>query len=212
MIVEMVGIPGAGKSTIAQILSQDEEFENICLKRRTGKRYLLRFVVQHPVLSISLLLQVLAHNISSLMLLKRKFLLLSYALARTQMAFDVATSRVRILDEGIAHYFLSLHEKPITKEQAKRFIKRYILSDIIIFVQTSQESADQRMRSRKRGVPRRHLSIDHKKWMDTFVENAQMYRKAIEEMFPAKIIVVNTNILSPEQATQEVKRQLSLMV
>lgn len=115
MIVEFIGVPGAGKTTTALALAQ--RFEGFSLPPKyPGKRYALLFLAQHPLFTLLWITALLREGLQTgtLSLARYKWAGFTYTCARFAYAVHHSKNGAHrfILDEGMAQRFLSLYERP----------------------------------------------------------------------------------------------------
>lgn len=149
-IIELLGLPGSGKSYYAKELTQAGEGELIQISGRFERFWrALWYLVLHPRLAANLIHKTIEQQKYGDHSLKHKiFFLLFSAFAREQKAQQRAQS---IVDEGLYQYAFSLYETQVTAENIERDLTWYGTDERrIIFMKASLENRTERMIERQR--------------------------------------------------------------
>ncbi len=206
MVIEFFGTQGSGKTTIARELSKRLGIEYIETTGGFQKyKYLFVYIVKSPISFLLLFFKTIKEGGGSIILTRHKLFLLASYVVRASKAKTRGKKRDVILDEGFVQYGLSLHEKKISNPKARSYLKRFLLSDFVIYIDSDLDTRMVRMRDRKR-IPRKNLPIDHDKWLARFSENALLFFNIINsDSFNIKIKSLNTTGKSADSCVGEVE-------
>jgi len=146
MIIELFGLPGSGKTSLARTLAQEPGFEVI--KIRSKKElvfYNLVFFVRNPFRFLRLLGWVLG-NIGHRKLF---YLKIMNAFFNDNAKYEKARRYSRaILDQGYFQNVLSLFEGELDKEKLKDYIKIIPKPDWLFILDLPPEERERRIKER----------------------------------------------------------------
>ncbi len=156
MIVELVGLPGSGKSTFARAL----EKEGIWIRARIDGRWELLyygvfFILRHPLSTVFQLIWLVRYRGNSA-LWYTKFINLFLVHNAKFMKASLAPSA--IIDQGHLQNAMSLFDEPVEREVILRYLTAFPRPDVSVFFDID---ADERARrQQERGYePREALSL-----------------------------------------------------
>lgn len=150
MIIELLGLPGSGKSTIARSLESSGKAERICIMSRTELVWRsLFYVLRHPLSSLAQLYYLVRYA-GSARLFYTKFmnLFLQHAAKYQKARGRLGTV---VIDQGHLQNLLSLFERPMpeaTLARCARFLSR---PDELWICTTGEEERHRRLASRGYG-------------------------------------------------------------
>lgn len=188
-IVEYIGLPGAGKTYLAQKHSKETNIPVITINSKC-ERYsqVSLFLVRHPILFCYISCMVFRYTKHNIRLLRHKYFFLFFnAVAREQKANRLG---IGIIDEGLFQFSLSLFESKVGKSrmQAYMSIVNKLPERKINLVQASLGSRWERMLQRKR-VPREAFGQDY---AHSFLQTMEYNLGVLEEIFEDKSIIDNS--------------------
>ena len=132
-IIELYGLPGAGKSTLAKELEEKYQFTRIAVPYRSMSRSGIflkapkTFILWMPVI-----LSVFLKN-KSLAVLKYNFSLLFSSLEKIILA-QQSTSEYVVLDEGLLQRFLSFSDVILSEKKMLSMIRKMPIGSEIVLV------------------------------------------------------------------------------
>lgn len=195
MIIEFTGIPGSGKTTMARELAKTEGFEYIKTVGKGEKyRYFFYFAVCHPFRFICLYTQTFFQSIKtrSIKLFFYKMRVLTSYIARTSKALAFSKSKTVVLDEGLAHYGLSLFEERVTEAQVTSYLKKFLIADKIIFLETTESEGIKRLKNRG-NIPRISIIKNWESWYTQYAYNSRIFKQAYENNKKIEFEVINVD-------------------
>ena len=152
MIIELFGLPGAGKSTLARSLESSGEVSRVRIGSRSELLLLnLLFFVRHPIRSVLLLSYIIRYT-GSLALFYTKFMNLflehnaKYEKARKQEGKAV-------IDQGYFQNLLSLFEHPMSEAVLSRYARLLPKPDELWVCVVSEEQRQRRRQQPEAGRP-----------------------------------------------------------
>ncbi len=162
MSVELIRLPGSGKTTVARRLEKKLGKKLVKIERKT-ERYAqgLLFILSNPTTAFSVLLWTIKLHRGSLYLLRHKIFFLMFR----AFAKETFVSKGVIIDEGLLQYLCAISDRPLTEEEVSHMCNNIKLSDRkIVRVFCNESLRLDRMKKRKR-VPR---SIFGEAYVDAF--------------------------------------------
>ncbi len=142
MVLELVGMPGGGKSTLAHFLTHESGIPTISPK---GKAMLLLrsmwFIVFHPWLCIPLMLLVAKESSSMDEYWFKTLNLVIYPAAKQ-------TFQKGVIDQGFLQSIISIPERALSKEELAKLLNHLPHENTIILVSVSEEESTRRIKDR----------------------------------------------------------------
>src|SRR3989344_7810189 len=175
MIIELFGLPGSGKTTLAKKLETENCFKIIKINNRKELLY-FNFIhcLKNPVSSFVNLLFILKNSPNPRLFYYKFMNFFMDINARYEKAclYDKA-----VLDQGHLQNVLSVFERPITSELLKKYLKYLPKPDRLIVVDISPEEALNR--TQERGYySREKFGKDYvENWRKTVRQNYELFKK-----------------------------------
>ncbi|QIR40361.1 hypothetical protein HCG51_29050 [Tolypothrix sp. PCC 7910] len=172
MIIELYGLPGTGKSTIATKLEYLLRGRIVRIERR--KDFIcfnLLSFLRHPIKFFNRTVRAFYES-GNKSLLYYKFI--KIFLYRNAVVEKAKRYPVAIVDEGHLGNILSAFEQPISPEMLIKEIKNLEIPDIVVHFTLPE--AERQIRLKNRGfVPRDSESEDyHRRWIKAMLANDQL--------------------------------------
>lgn len=146
MIVELYGLPGSGKTTLARRIAAETDFALICV---AGKKELLwlnaLFFLMHPIRFLFFAFFVAVHS--------ENLRLFYYLFMNSFLHHNAKYMKARrypraLIDQGHFQNMLIVFEKPMTVDALKTYAAHLCLSDKLLIVDVSPEEAERRLNER----------------------------------------------------------------
>jgi hypothetical protein len=153
MRIEIVGLPGSGKTYLSRIKSNNFDIEFIRAGRSLKKYFFcLLFIFHNPFLFFEFLFLLIKENKKDPFLFKYKLYLFSNALSREGQALR---REEYIIDEGMFHFAFAFYERQINDKDLRLFLKFYkrIKKRKILLLEVQEKTRRKRLEERQR-VPR----------------------------------------------------------
>ena len=189
MILEIIGLPGVGKTFIASRLSSERHLKILTFgSARKVKVLATCFVLKNPSLSFWLIVQTWKCSTSWKLFRHKAGFLLAEAMAHEEMAQKAGSG---IVDEGLIGFVASsLYEEIVTPLQMRTAIERIAHSlppRSIVAVEASTQVRNERMHRRGR-VPRSVFGdIYQREWLKRTEENFTVAMLEIGEKYSMEI-------------------------
>lgn len=175
MIVELFGLPGSGKTTLARKLEAEKGFKIIKINNRKELLY-FNFIhfFKYPVGS-SVNLFFILKNSPNMKLFYYKFM-------NFFMDINARYEKARfcdkaVLDQGYFQNILSVFENPITIDLLKIYLKYLPKPDKLIIIDTSPEEALNRTQERGYYARERFGKDYVENWRETVLWNYNLFKK-----------------------------------
>jgi hypothetical protein len=111
---------------------------------------------------------------------------------RNQKALEKSRNSAVVLDEGMTEYGITLFEKEINEEGARKYLQKNTAFDILIILSTDSDERIKRM-NQKMKIPRSDLGIDVRKWQLVQENNEKVFRRVFKKYFNNRnFIEINT--------------------
>jgi len=192
--VELVGLPGSGKTTLAKKLSSEQGAEVVNIfSRKEHLKYLLLFLFSHPVSFIFWVLQVIKESNG---LLRYKFHLWSLSAARSQKAKS-SNKKVVIIDEGLMQRIFSVYDRKLNEREIKKVIRKIPLSDKVLFC---EGGTFERFLEWERGSnsPRMKKGKEYfQQWREVSTKNAETLNNVLRSKFTDRFNSYNFSKTKP---------------
>jgi len=190
MIIELFGLPGSGKTYLADKIFQTQKIR-LAKINNFWERYLLiiLFVILHPFILGKLLTLIAAENKKDKFLLKHKLKnLLPSTIAQEQKARFMKKS---LIDPGFFQFFLTIYERKITSDDLHWISKYFNRHYKILIIEADDKIRKKRMSNRDR-VPRIGLGQEYVDgWFEILEHNFLIIKEYIKNNFKYEIIKNN---------------------
>ncbi len=200
MIVELYGLPGTGKSTIARALESQGKFKRI---RITSKVELLwynfLFFFKKPFKFFKLLFYIFQHS-SNWQIFYYKFMnLFLHCNAKYQKALKYQNA---LIDQGYFQNVISLFEQQVHWGVIQKYLANIILPDKLFILQADDQERQNRLLNRGYGL----RQFQDEKTKDTWLKASQTNNSVfLENIANVKVrFFVITNNQSVEKVLQEI--------
>jgi hypothetical protein len=187
MRIQLFGLPGAGKTYIANQLASQNGFVAVRVKGKVAKTLhsLLYFLI-HPI-SYLLILWILFkenYKYGGVLMHKVKLFLKASAIESRSLF-----SKKTIVDDGLCQFLITLFEREIDNDDLSKLKKLVPQNATIFIVESGNEERLVRMNKRGR-VPRDFMGTEYlMKISPIWESNAQTLKKFFVENFTTKVIV-----------------------
>lgn len=192
MIHEFIGLPGAGKSYMAEKVARERGLMMGEIRGR-GEAYKLAVIFSflHPFFSIKLLFNLIKENYKNIKLLKHKLMTLVLLVMARELK---AREGTMIIETGFFQLLLSLYERPISQSDINWCLPWLRKSPYTIYiVNAEKETRQKRMLARGR-VPRSGLAGNQAKldeWLELLEHNFKVVSEVIKKNFKYELIQNN---------------------
>jgi len=178
MIVELAGLPGVGKSTIAKALTKNG-WEVIQADSRSELLwYNLLFVLNHPIRFFLLLGYIFSHANS----FSEWYLLFMNSFLHVNAKYIKAKKHEKaIIDQGYTQNIVSFFTKPADTRAINQYLNTVLKPDLVIFLTAPQEIRKKRLRQRGYGIRDRSGNISTEQWLQAADENISTARECLQE-------------------------------
>jgi dephospho-CoA kinase len=191
MIVELIGLSGAGKTSFARAFSEEQHIPIIEVTGRARKvGLILWFIATRPRVFFSILLVLVVENKKSARLRSHKIRNLFFStVAREQKAR--MSSRDCIIDEGLLQFFLSLYERPVNEQDVSRYLARIVDDRKVIILEAEYDVRIKRMKTRGR-FPRSFMGEAYqRRWLSLVDKNYDLFKTFVKKQFSCKVVSTN---------------------
>ncbi|MFT5179644.1 MAG: GTPase SAR1 family protein [Candidatus Paceibacteria bacterium] len=179
MIVECVGVSGAGKTALVKKLS--EKYGLNVVPDYPSKLYGYYFITCHPIFITHFILKLISESskTKTWSLFRFKIAVLRNTIARIEYArFNFSKDEFVFLDEGTMQRMLSVFETKQTEDSYAKWFRYFPHTNMVICV--NNKSSD--IAQRKVGTRRKKFGEEYvKNWFDTLKNNSDSIQKAITE-------------------------------
>lgn len=187
MIIEFFGLPGSGKSHIAEKeFGYIEKPYSTILDRIRKYSLVALYETMHPIRSAAFFIAIVreTRDNAPLLMHKLKFLYLN-AEAREQAG---QFKKEGVIDEGLVNYLLSLYERKISEKDVNSIVKRIPKKRMVYIINASKSVREKRMLERKRN-PRSIFGESYLAERESVLEhNYEVIKGVIKKNFTYKEI------------------------
>jgi len=192
MIIELYGLPGAGKTTLAKKMKK-EGFFVVEYPSGQGKKT-IRYIFKHPIMTLFWLREILLETIKTRTwsLLKFKIALVMNTFGKLEIAKKSAKNKI-IVDEGLFQRILSIYETKKSFKKLSNIIKKNIPQpDLIVIVKSDFEKF---MRYKDVKNIRTHLGPKYlNRWFEAVNHNYKNIVKVIKKLnIPYRYIKIDSS-------------------
>ncbi|OJI07350.1 hypothetical protein BK004_01295 [bacterium CG10_46_32] len=183
MIHEFIGLPGAGKSYMANQIAQSKGIVGVEIKNTKERlaRSLL-FFISHPFFSARLLAIFIQENYKNSKLLKHKFATIVLEI----MAREQKVKQGEMIETGFFQLLLSIYEREISEKDVASLFYWLKKRDYMVYiVEASREIREKRIQERGR-IPRGGVVTDTSKlvaWFGLLEHNFETVKQGIIKDF-----------------------------
>jgi|SRR3989344_2330894 len=191
-MIEFFGLPGSGKSYLADKKSNEEGLKILKIHNRFEKYFFaLLFFVLHPFFFLFFIKKIVEETKNNPSLLRHKIFFLYFDVAAKDMKSRIR-GRQTINDQGIFQFILSIYERKINQEDLCVY-RKYLKRDqyFIYIVETDHEIRKKRMQDRRR-IPRKVFGEEYvKRWSEISEHNFVIIKDFILANFEYKVLTNN---------------------
>ncbi|MBI1755192.1 AAA family ATPase [Candidatus Azambacteria bacterium] len=187
MIIELFGLPGSGKTTLAKTIEARTDFR-VAKVSSISELLLLNlvFLMKHPI-RFAVMLWYIIRNSPNRRLFYYKFMnLFLHHNAKYQKALRFQNA---ILDQGYFQNVLSVFERRLTLKELQRYVRFLVRPDMLVVLSVPQSVAQERVK--QRWLPRQEFGDAYmKRWRDAVEMNNKLLKENIDK-FGVKHIVID---------------------
>lgn len=180
MVIELFGLPGAGKTTLAKKLETEQGFKIVKIRSRWELLYLnLRHFFKNPVSSFMNLFFIIKSS-PNLRLFYYKFM--NFFMDINARYEKAGSCEKAILDQGYFQNILSVFEKPINQYQLEKYLRYLPKPDKLIVVDTPPEEIQRRVGERGYYSREKFGKEYVEKWRETTAQNYELVKAEIKNL------------------------------
>ncbi len=198
-MIELCGLPGVGKSTLARMLEQ-HGYEKVRVNGKgdlllTNIQYLLRYPTAFLKLFFAIVKVSLTHG--------RFYPLFMNVFLDTNARIFKAkhSSKLSIVDQGNLQGLLSLSYHPLTEKNVAVFLKHLPKPDLILILKTDEDTRMKRLK--ERGYGPREREKNREAWLLHLQKNMESLEEFLQTILWAPILSV-----SAEDDPQEILKKV----
>lgn len=189
MIIELYGLPGSGKTSLAREFARKTDFKTSKINRKTELFfYNFLFLIKHPV-KFAVTLFYLVLNSKGLKMFYSKFMNSFLHLnAKYQKALGCDKA---ILDEGYFTNIISIFEREINSKFLKKYLKFLLRPDVlVVFDNANSKERLKRIARRGYGIANYLKEEEKAKWQKITEKNDRTFKKNLNGI-PINYIIVD---------------------
>jgi len=199
MIIELVGPPCSGKSTLAQMLEKEHGFTRIKIKNNFELVFLnMFFIIKYPIFSIETFFLIMKES-KTIRLFYYKFTnIFLHHNARYEKAKQFEHA---VIDEGLTHNILSIFEKPLLDKDVLSYLKKIPLVDKVLLFRTNKKTLYER--ASRRGYLARENFLnknEQEEWFSSILKNT-------ETLIKNSSLIGNACIIDGNKSGEEIKTE-----
>jgi glycosyltransferase involved in cell wall biosynthesis len=202
MIIELYGMSGVGKSTLAREIERNTDWQIIKIDNLFQLFwYNLLFSLTHPIKFISLLFLII-RNSPTLELFYLKFMNpLLHSNAKYQKALSCTKA---IIDQGYLQNIISIFEKEISKKDILKYLKMIKKSDLYLILDLNNKDRLNRLENRGYGTRENFSKKYRDKWLSVIEKNNDAFRNILNKT-NLNAHILDSSLL-PENLLQEITK------
>jgi len=198
MIVEFFGHAGAGKTTVAELISEEYGIPIAKIRSRSKLLYFnFIFKIKHPVKFFGRFFYVIGNSINLKMFYYKFMNAFMQVNAKHQKALRFKGPV--ILDQGYLQSAMSMFEYKVSKAELQKYFKNILWPDKLVIFEASEEIIKNRLKERGYRV-RQFLSEEYLKEREKIVEHNDKVFKNLAPSFPCQVLTVDATQLPAEIA------------
>ena len=189
MIIELYGLPGSGKTTLAREIVKRTDFKSIKVNKKSELLfYNLLFLIKHPIRFFVTLFYLIL-NSKNLSMFYTKFMnsfLDRNAEYQKALRYDKA-----MLDEAYFQNILSVFEKEMNSKFLRKYLNFLLWPDVLIVFNINPDKCFERVGKRGYAIRSNFDREPEVKWKKIIAKNDRILKKNLDSLSLNYIIVDN---------------------
>ncbi len=202
MIIELYGLPGTGKTTVAKKIEERIGYKIVAIEsRRELAWFNVLFLLKHPIRFFTMARHIIV-NSRGLRMLYYKFMnsfLLNNAKYQKATHFKNA-----LIDQGYFQNIISVFETPLRREELERYAKLFLPIDMLLVFSASSSIREQRTEQRGRFAREQFGDEYLASWKKIIERNDGLLQECISEL-PAHSRIVDASRDSDEVCREAIE-------
>ncbi|MDP2586429.1 MAG: AAA family ATPase [Candidatus Komeilibacteria bacterium] len=202
MIVEFFGQAGSGKTTVARLLAEQNNWPLVKVKSKARLAgWNLLFLFSHPVKFFGRLGYVFGNSLSLKMFYFKFMNLFLNVNAKHQKA--LLQTGTAIIDQGYLHSVMSVFENKVSLPVMARYLKFIMYPDKLVFFETTPEVLAQRIKARGYFAREWLNPAQLLAWQEVINHNNLVFKELVNQL-PGPILKVDANH-NPQAIADQIK-------